>query len=111
VVIAETVANPADLVWLPAHDVRVSGAAIQRCNIGMFLHRFRPTHILLLDCLPSLQRTADRYEIQGQEYWRSRTCSVRRHTYAGLVFLVGAGLIFAPVVHRVMHKFHWEQES
>ena len=30
--------------------------------------------------------------------------------YAGLVFLVGAGLIFAPVVHRVMHKFHWEQE-
>ena len=29
--------------------------------------------------------------------------------YAGLVFLVGAGLIFAPVVHRVMHKFHWEQ--
>jgi hypothetical protein len=29
--------------------------------------------------------------------------------YAGLVLLVGAGLIFAPVVHRVMHKFHWEQ--
>ena len=29
--------------------------------------------------------------------------------YAGLVFLVGAGLIFAPVVHRVLHKFHWEQ--
>jgi hypothetical protein len=29
--------------------------------------------------------------------------------YAGLVFLVVAGLIIAPVVHRVMHKFHWEQ--
>ena len=29
--------------------------------------------------------------------------------YAGLVFLFGAGLIVAPVVHRVMHKFHWEQ--
>jgi len=29
--------------------------------------------------------------------------------YAGLVFLVVAGFIFAPVVHRVMHKFHWEQ--
>jgi len=29
--------------------------------------------------------------------------------HAGLVFLVGAGLVFAPVVHRVMHKFHWEQ--
>jgi hypothetical protein len=29
--------------------------------------------------------------------------------YAGLLFLVVAGLIFAPIVHRVMHKFHWEQ--
>jgi hypothetical protein len=29
--------------------------------------------------------------------------------YAGLVFLVAAGLVFAPVVHRVMHKFHWEE--
>ena len=31
--------------------------------------------------------------------------------YAGLVFLVAAGLILAPVVHRVMHRFHWEQDS
>ena len=30
--------------------------------------------------------------------------------YAGLVFLVAVGLIFAPVVHRVMHKFHWKQD-
>lgn len=28
--------------------------------------------------------------------------------YSGLVFLVTAGLIFAPVVHRVLHRFHWE---
>ena len=28
--------------------------------------------------------------------------------YAGLVFLIVAGLLLAPVVHRVMHKFHWE---
>ncbi len=26
--------------------------------------------------------------------------------YAGLVFLVSAGVVFAPVVHRFMHKFH-----
>lgn len=31
--------------------------------------------------------------------------------YAGLVFLVTAGLIFAPLVHRVLHKFHWEQDQ
>lgn len=30
--------------------------------------------------------------------------------YAGLVFLVTAALVFAPVVHRLMHKFHWEQD-
>jgi hypothetical protein len=30
--------------------------------------------------------------------------------YAGLVFLVSAGLVFTPVVHRLMHKFHWEQD-
>jgi len=28
--------------------------------------------------------------------------------YAGLVFLLVAGLVLTPVVHRVMHKFHWE---
>jgi len=30
--------------------------------------------------------------------------------YAGLVFLVAAGLVFAPIVHRLMHKFHWQED-
>jgi hypothetical protein len=30
--------------------------------------------------------------------------------YAGMVFLVVAGIILAPVVHRVVHKFHWDEE-
>jgi hypothetical protein len=30
--------------------------------------------------------------------------------YAGLVFIVAVGLIFTPVVHRLMHKFHWQQD-
>jgi len=30
--------------------------------------------------------------------------------YAGLLFIVAAALIFAPVVHRVLHKFHWDSE-
>jgi hypothetical protein len=29
--------------------------------------------------------------------------------YCGLVFLVVAGVLLAPVVHRIMHHFHWEQ--
>jgi hypothetical protein len=28
--------------------------------------------------------------------------------YAGLVFLVVAALLLAPVFHRVLHRFHWE---
>ena len=31
--------------------------------------------------------------------------------YAGLVFLVAAGVILAPAVHRLLHQFHWEQEG
>lgn len=28
--------------------------------------------------------------------------------YAGLVFLAVAGLLLAPFVHRLLHRFHWE---
>jgi hypothetical protein len=28
--------------------------------------------------------------------------------YSGLVFLIVAGLLLAPVFHRVLHRFHWE---
>jgi hypothetical protein len=31
--------------------------------------------------------------------------------YAGLVFLIAAGLLLAPVVHRFMHRFHWDAEG
>ena len=27
--------------------------------------------------------------------------------YAGLVFIVVAGLLLAPLVHRLLHRFHW----
>lgn len=28
--------------------------------------------------------------------------------YAGLVFIITAALMFTPVMHRLLHKFHWE---
>jgi hypothetical protein len=28
--------------------------------------------------------------------------------YSGLVFIVSAALIFTPVLHRVLHRFHWD---
>lgn len=29
--------------------------------------------------------------------------------YAGLVFIVAAGLVFIPVLHRLLHMFHWDE--
>jgi len=31
--------------------------------------------------------------------------------YSGLVFLVAAGLLFGPVMHRMLHKFHWDASN
>jgi predicted membrane-bound spermidine synthase len=28
--------------------------------------------------------------------------------YAGLVFIIIAGLLTAPVFHRIIHRFHWD---
>jgi len=29
--------------------------------------------------------------------------------YAGLIFLIAAGLFLAPAFHRLIHKFHWDE--
>ncbi len=30
--------------------------------------------------------------------------------YAGLVFIVTAALVFTPILHRVIHHFHWDEK-
>ena len=29
--------------------------------------------------------------------------------YAGLVFIAATALVFTPIVHRVLHRFHWNE--
>ena len=29
--------------------------------------------------------------------------------YAGLVFIAVMGIMLAPIIHRVLHKFHWDE--
>jgi hypothetical protein len=29
--------------------------------------------------------------------------------YAGLVFIVSAALLFTPLLHRLLHRFHWNE--
>ena len=31
--------------------------------------------------------------------------------YAGLAFLIVAAILFAPIVHRLMHRFHWDDNA
>ncbi|WP_342245698.1 hypothetical protein [Pseudomonas sp. OTU5201] len=31
--------------------------------------------------------------------------------YAGLVFIVTAALVLTPIVHRLMHHFHWQEDD
>jgi len=31
--------------------------------------------------------------------------------YAGLFFLVTAGIVLAPVAHRLLHQFHWDADG
>jgi hypothetical protein len=31
--------------------------------------------------------------------------------YAGLVFIVSAALVFTPLLHRVLHRFHWDETA
>ena len=31
--------------------------------------------------------------------------------YAGLVFLIAVGVMLTPVVHRLLHKFHWDRQA
>ena len=31
--------------------------------------------------------------------------------YAGLVLIIVIGIMMAPLIHRIMHVFHWEEEN
>jgi hypothetical protein len=31
--------------------------------------------------------------------------------YSGLIFLIVAGVMLAPVLHRILHSFHWEERD
>jgi hypothetical protein len=30
--------------------------------------------------------------------------------YAGLVFLISVAVVLSPVLHRILHKFHWDAD-
>jgi hypothetical protein len=30
--------------------------------------------------------------------------------YAGLLIIITAGVVLSPILHRILHKFHWAQD-
>ena len=31
--------------------------------------------------------------------------------YAGVIFLVVTAIVFTPVIHRILHTFHWQEDE
>ena len=31
--------------------------------------------------------------------------------FSGVAFITGMGVLFAPVFHRIIHKFHWDRDQ
>lgn len=48
--------------------------------------------------------------VNTPETWGGKLFAGCYALYAGLVFIATAALIFTPVVHRVIHKFHWDSK-
>jgi hypothetical protein len=42
--------------------------------------------------------------------WRGKLFAGLYALYSGLVLIVAAGVLFAPVIHRMVHRFHLEAD-
>jgi hypothetical protein len=31
--------------------------------------------------------------------------------YSGLMFVIAAGVVLAPVIHRLLHRLHWDEDE
>ena len=44
-------------------------------------------------------------------YHRGKVFAGLYALYSGLVFVVAVGVVLTPVLHRVLHEFHWEGQD
>lgn len=49
--------------------------------------------------------------VNAPQSWGGKLFAGLYALYAGLVFIVSAALLFSPVVHRLMHRFHWDEKA
>ena len=69
-----------------------------------------------MECFKVRRRTAENHgglRLPG-EFQGNRACMIVRHgllLVRGLVFLVAGGIVIAPLFHRLLHRFHFLEES
>ena len=100
-----------DLRWLQEQLARQGLSSLGRAEPHVL-----STVQAVLRALCSLARdgsNTDEPSISAAD-WNSGPTLLRQHTEAlfgppPLVFIVTAALVFTPVVHRVIHHFHWSE--
>jgi hypothetical protein len=90
-----------------------AGLVIPSLGLGTVIFRYavrQPWHVAFLNAAMLLSGMGPVGELNGGGTGGTIAAALFA-LYAGLVFLVVAGLLLAPMVHRVLHRFHWEGEQ
>ena len=88
-----------------------AGLVLPSLAIGTALFRFAarmPWHLAFLNAAMLLSGMGAVGDIGGGV--GGSVAAALFALYAGLVFLIVAGLLVTPILHRVLHRFHWESE-
>ena len=88
-----------------------AGLVLPSLALGTAVFRFaarQPWHLAFLNAAMLLSGMGAIGEVEGG-VGRSVAAALFA-LYSGLVFLIVAGLLVAPMVHRALHRFHWESE-
>jgi hypothetical protein len=105
-------ASTAVFVWRVAGHFALAGSVVLgSLGLGMWgYHRFE--HLAWLDAfLNASMLLGGMGPVETPATPAGKLFAGFYALYAGLVFLVAAGIIGAPVFHRLLHKFHWRSDG
>ena len=96
---------------LLGHSAVVIGLIIMSLALGMFGY-VRFEHLSYLDAfLNAAMLMGGMGPVHLPQTAAGKLFAGLYALYAGLVFIVIAALLISPVLHRVLHRFHWDGSS
>ena len=102
--------QPAFATRLIAHLAAVFGLLAASLGLGM-LGYIGLEHLAPIDAfLNAAMLLGGMGPVTTPVTWSGKLFAGSYALYAGLVFIVSAALIFTPIVHRVLHQFHWDED-